>query len=478
VEIELLGITSAIYQQLGEQQQYKALHDKQLALARERGGELDPVVIGSEIDDVDWALLSGRRSEAAEGLKLVNSALDRGRLNGSTLRAYWLYERSSYLSPIYSARAERLADLDRSIALYAKLSPFNRLYPQALEQRGTIAFEQANYAEAAHYYELALVAEGQTTGPDDGVRVNIEVALAFAQQRLGHQADAKATYAAAADHAERAFGRSSTVYWYAASRRAAFLHLVGARAQALEIFAEVIPNLSAPHALQRSGDAEVGAAYAQELYGAALVAEGRGAMAIPVLEAAKNLYSTAEYYDSDLPRVRSLLGQAYLESGQYIDARREMNSSLQSLQQRPEEDADLLMTKERLGRLLLRQGDIAEAATIFREVLAAPSAANPEAHVLALAGITRIELSRGNAHEALEIVRKAIEQFNGDKATFDVRVGTELWCLYAQALSRVGKREEARVWAQRAVTADRTYDANPSAALSEAEETLRAVTAS
>jgi tetratricopeptide (TPR) repeat protein len=110
-------------------------------------------------------------------------------------------------------------------------------------------------------------------------------------------------------------------------------------------------------------------------------------------------------------------------------------------------------------------------------VIANGGKSNSEAVARAEAGMARIALVRNDVAAALAAVKEGLRLNNAGATVFDVRVGSELWCLYARALAHSGRYEEALVWARRAVDADSRYDAPISPALAEANQVLRDVEA-
>jgi serine/threonine-protein kinase len=247
-------------------------------------------------------------------------------------------------------------------------------------------------------------------------------------------------------------------------------HLLGDRQRAHALFDPMLRQLPAETVSAN------GVAWVREFYAGCLAAEGRAALAIPLLEASERAFQTAKQYWFDLIRVRAVLGDAYDQVGRTDEARRALKASLDGRVAGSAADNQyVLIIRERWGRFLLTQGDHAGAEEQFREVLA-QAHGRPLVHVaLAYGGLARLALAKGEAAAAVASSGEAVARF--DQATgsiIDMRGGPYLWLIHSAALMATGDRAGARDWAQKALDASRRYDDPASPTIAEAETAVRA----
>lgn len=271
--------------------------------------------------------------------------------------------------------------------------------------------------------------------------------------------------------ARRTYGEHHPKYWVPAATHARMVHLMGDRERSMQMFGALLPLL--PPESARNHDA----AEAREWYAGCLVAEGRSALALPLLESTERHYLETPEYDFELRRLRMTLGDAYDRVGRVQDARQTLKLALdERIAKDPSDGQPTLAIRERWGRFLLEQGDTSGAEAQFREVLD-QAHGHRWAHVaLALGGMARLAMVRGDVPSALHSAKQAVELFAHVDGFRDVRMGPYLWDIYAQALLRSGDAKSSREWAQKALDADLRYDAPESPDIIEARNTLFSTT--
>jgi serine/threonine-protein kinase len=180
-------------------------------------------------------------------------------------------------------------------------------------------------------------------------------------------------------------------------------------------------------------------------------------------------------YEFDLRRVTQILGDAYDLAGRSDDARRTLKTLLDEWITKGAADFyPVLSTRERWGRFLLGQGDLAGAEEQFDEVVAQAHGRRLTPIVLAHGGLARLALARGDVATAAAESDAAIDMFEHVDGFRNVRTGPYLWLIRAEALRRSGDNNGARETAQRALDASRHYDDPSAASIRDAQAAVQA----
>ena len=459
-QIELLGVTASIYRAFDDQERYQALHRQQFELARKRYGDLHPVVISSLIDEAGDASDRNDFKPALQILDQVDPLLQRAGLDNTELRARWWSVRGDALSADFETRAERVKALQNAVDLYAKIAPESSGYVGALNEMGNELAGQMNDVEASKYFARAIGIAEKTPDRNDAGLQQLYGNLANTLLYQGDFDGAEKAYARVAEVARQTTGEHHHRYWVPAANYAATVHVRGDRERAQQMFAALLPLLPEQPQPQQVYDA----AFVREVYARCLSNEGRAQLAIPLLESVRQQYTQGQLYEFDLRRVSLALGDAYDLAGRTDDARQTLKALLDEWAAKGAPDFyPVLSTRERWGRFLLGQGDLAGAEEQFNEVVAQAHGRRLTPIVLTHGGLARLALARGDLATAAAESNAAIDMFEHVDGFRNVRTGPYLWLIRAEALRRSGDNGRAREWAQRALDASRHYD-DPSAA--------------
>jgi tetratricopeptide (TPR) repeat protein/predicted Ser/Thr protein kinase len=469
LKIELLGTVASIYGELGETKRYKLLQQEQVDLAHKLYGDTHPAVINALLDNATDAINANDHTGALQLLARADELIKRAGGERSVIRAKWWMERGQALIADYSARDERVAALNHAVDLFASVGPTEPAYVTALTDLGNIYVAAREYPQAIALYQRAIDAAKRVHDRNDAELQTIYGNLGQALWNSGDFAGAEVAFGRSADIARATYGENHPDYWIPAANHARMVHLFGERERAMRMFDALIALL--PPESARNHDA----ALVREWYGGCLAAEGRSSLALPLLESSEQNYIESTQYEFELRRLRMTLGDAYDRSGRTQEAR---NSLKQSFDERvakdPRDNQGTLAVRERWGRFLLEHGELAGAEEQFREVLDQGHNRKFAHEALALGGMARIALAKGDAAAARETAQKAVDLFDHVEGFRDVRMGPYLWQVNAQALLAAGDPNEARKWAQKTLDADLRYDAPDSPDITKARETLLA----
>jgi serine/threonine-protein kinase len=467
LEIELLGDVAGIYRELGESDRYQALQRRALELAQTRHDTSASAVINALLEASSDAVTRADYAEALVQLQRADPLIKLAGLDGSVWRArYWLGLGQALI--VDGARAaEREADLQRAVDLFAVLPSPEPGYVTALTELGNVHQADRRFDQAIANYRQAIGVAATVVNRNDAELSTIYSNLAQAQSNIGDFTAAEQSYEQSADIIRRTYGENDPHYWVPAADHARMVHLLGDRGRAAAMFGNLMKQLPPPTEKSHA------AAEVRETYGACLAAEGQPLPAIALLETAKQGYIAAPEYDFELSRLGLTLGDAYARAGRAEDARRELMAALEARIASDSPDFQpLLAARERWGRFLLAQGDTAAAEAQFHEVLA-QSHGHAWAHVaLAQADLATLALLKGDSTIAVQEAADAAKLFDRVEGFRDVRMGPFIWTIYARALLAAGDRAKAQLWARKAVDANLRYDDPASADLAAARSLL------
>ena len=474
-EIELMRVVVDIFEATDDLDGYRALHARYLDLVRRRYGELSPLYIEGLEDEADKVILGGDQATAAELLERADALIRRAGLDHSRERALWWDGRASLLRGQAVSSAERVAALQAAIVLFAEVAPADIKYAADLSALGGIRYRAGDDAAAQDLYRQAIDVVTRGFGPDYGELTPLFVNLGSAASEGGDFDAAILAYDRAAAIAFRTYGTDSREYKAANTERALLLHQRGQRTRALEQFNELYRSTPLQRSYATTETAQIVAAVRDNFAGC-LVAEGRAAAAIPLLEEAIRIYSAMVLY-SDYKqsfRLHLLLGDAYALVGRFADARRELESSLTGLSQsRAADDPLLLRARERWAHFLQQRRDARGAEREYREVLLQAHGRNLAPVARAYGGLAELALAEHDVSQSLQLSERAIDAAEQARTEPDVRLGPPLWRIRAEALLLSGDGASAVAWAQKALDAERRYDDPSSPDIAAAEATLR-----
>lgn len=467
-EIDLLGIVSAIYRELGEVDRYRATHEQMLSLARKQYGASSPIVLEALLDEVEF--LESREDLTLAQRKLVplDALIHQGGLDRSRLRARWWLESGVALSATSTVGPERLVMLQRAAAMFASVAPRDPRYVTALSEIGTFYTASIDLPTAVAYFRQAIEVAEQVNDRNDAELQTIYSNMGMALQQHGDLADADAAFTKSETIATRTYGELDRVQWIPVAQHALVLHQMGPPARALALFAKLMKVLPAP------GEHDHDAAYVRETYAGCLTAEGRAQPSIEMLEDALATYQVKAQFSFESARAIRTLGNAYDLAGRESEARAMLKQALDArIATVPADGQALLQARESWGRFLVEHGEAEGAAAQFREIVAQDRGRHLAHTALAYGGLARVALINRDGG-AVDYARRGVDAFDHVQGFRDARMGPYLWDIYAQALLAAGAAQAAAMWARSALAADRAYDDPASPDIAHVEGTLRA----
>ncbi len=464
LEIELLGTVADLYRELDESERYLALQGRRVALAQRYPGRYPQVEIEALLNAATDDLVTPDRAKARAHLAQADVLLARAGLDASALRARWWLTSGQSQEPTQTDA--RRAAFERALALYERLAPRDPGRVTTLTERALLAYDLGAYAEAVRGYRAALAAEADTDNRDDGESQTIWGNLGQAYLNLGQYAEAESALSQAAGIAKQTYGERHSDYWVPASIHAKLLHLNGRRDEAMQSF-EALRRLM-PDAPTSADAWEASSNFAERL-----AAQGDAARALPLLEAARHAFESAQHAPNSLRRVNLLLGDTYEQLGRVDDARRALQSAFDGyVAAEPPERQTRMSATERWARFLVAHGDASAARALFDGVLAQDHDRHLAHAALAQAGLARVALAQGRPGEALAASRAAMTRWAEVRGFRDVRMGVYIQRVHARALLATGDREGARAAAGAALADSLRYDAPGAASIAEARTLL------
>ncbi len=465
-QIELFGVAAEIFRELGEETRYESLQRRHLTRARQHYGDRHPIVIAALLDE---AIVTKDRLDSAAALRQLDTIdvlIREAGLERSELRAFWWLTRAQALFDDSARVQEQRVAFNRAIELFAAVAPTNRARVTAAADLGTSYSNRLELAPARRYFEEAIELSRVVEDRNDAELATIHGNLGLMAQYMGDFEAADRAYGHAAEITRRTYGESDHRAWVPAAMRARSAHLGGNLERASELFAKLLAEIP-PDSMHHD------AVEAREWYASCLVAEGRVLEAIPLLEAAEQLYQTTRMYDFQLPRVRATLGDAYDRVGRTADAARVLKSSLDHRVAASAPGAHpVLAIRERWGRFLLERGDVDAARAEFDEVLRQADGRKLSHVALTYADLARVALHHGDRKAAASASTRAIEMWGEISGFRDVRMGPQIWLVHSEVLRESGQATAAHEWARKALVARRAYDDPTSASIVEAQAQL------
>lgn len=477
LQIELLGLIATIYGNLYDEERYAAAQKRRIELARAHYGLTHPVVIEGLISEADAACLRLDFAKANRLLDETDALLKSSGQDRSLLRADWWRTKARALGAVADARVKRSRALDEALALYATLAPRSNGYAATLNMVSRDYSERGEDARAREVLQQALAIAEAAPDRDDSLIAVYLNNLARKQEKLGEFVAADGTYQRAADLARKTHGEGDAAYSVIRAKHAQMLHQRGQRERANALFAQMLRQIP------QDWKTNTNDTWARETYGECLASEGRAHEAIPLLEAAHQTYLKRPQYEYDVREVRRKLGDAYDRAGRAADAHTMLKASRDEYIAKEGPDSGwTLRIRERWGRFLLDHSkpgdaDFTTAESEFRAVLEKIAGRPLLESALAHAGLARILSARGDERGAREQSNLALAALERVQGLYDLRVQSQLWLVHSAVLLENGDMSGAHRWADKALAANRRYDAPSSPTIADAETALRASTA-
>ena len=453
-QIELLQIVSDLYTRFGETDLSLKLTRRSRELAGNAFGEASTQAVESRLQEI-WTLESQSRNEDAKPLLAeVDPLIHRGGLDDTPQRAEWWLFRAESLRSTPGAFHERVDNLERAIALFARVAPEAIGYSAAIGNLSNALYERGEFQRSYALQKQASEILAHHDPDNIGQRGLLDAVRARPEAMLGRLADAEADYQHGIADIQRTYGEKHRYYWYAVGAYARLLHLTGRREQADREYQSLLALLPA----NWSGETQDAEIYLG--WGNSLAAEGRSAEAIPFIERAIGIYRQRSLRESDMRRSRLALGDALDQAGRTDEARVELQAARDEyVAQEGGATFFALSARERWARFLEAQGDIDGAEREFSEVLRLTGPAITAASIMSEAGLAQIALRRGQLAAAQSGIETAVKHDAGLQSLHDVRQGPMLWRIQARVLDARGDSAEAARLRAKALEASRRYDA-------------------
>ena len=453
LRIELLRTAADIYRELGEDDAYEALQQRQLALVLQHFGPLHDNVLNGQLEAATRAYRRGSLADCRRLLADADDSIRRAGRDTDPLRAHWWMTRGICLRDQADQAAARLAALQQAQALFAQLEPGQRGNVTALMELATEHSTQGRHAEAITLNRQAVAMAEALPRRNEAELQTLYGNLGLALQQQGDLDAAATALGQAADIAERTSGADFSTAWAPRSRHARTLHLAGQRAPAQAQFQRLLAQI----AQQPDGpDANI----VREDAGERLAAEGRPADGLPLLQQALAAYQRSAQFEFDQRRVQRHLGDALARLGRQAEALATLQAALAAYEAADAPNRQpTAACRERLGRLLLDMGRTDAAQQQLQRVVD-DAAVKTWSHVaLAQAGLARAALARGALADAQALSQQAVATWDGLTGFRDVRMQAYLWRVRAAVLAAGGDAAGAQALREKALAASRRTDA-------------------
>jgi tetratricopeptide (TPR) repeat protein len=464
--IELLGITSEIYGYLQEAERYEKLMARRLELARREYGERHPIVVQALIIDA-WARIWHKEYATAQRqLAEVDAIIGATRGTRSLHAADWWLARRSALESDPGAAEERLHALQRALDLFQALDPRNPNVAVALANAGAEHWLREEFAQARERYAQAAEAFARSRPGHAGDLVLIELKLGQVNFELGDHQSAERAFASAYARTQRAGDPTSD--WSLVAGYGGFLHRRGERERALAVLMPAVKAL--PAAPSPTGHE----ASLQRTWGGVLLAEGRPAEALPVLQAAWRVAQQRPGSDQDVRRAALLLARAFAALGRADEARPLFRRALDDFSRHAPGSMAEVSAREHWAAFLAQQGDAAAADAEYRAVIAGAGSRLFEAIPRAHLGLATLAAARGDLDVAWRLAEQARAGAERLTVGHDVRLHADVWRTLAQLALQRGDAAGAAQWAGRALTASQVHDGAAATSVRDARQLLAA----
>jgi len=453
-KLEILATLSGVYEFLEDAPRAESLAARRIALARRLYGPNAPVVLRGMLDqawdDIGFDDYGKAKTVLAEIRDRIPSTFG----GHSHERGLWLMDWADALRATPGARDERRRDVSEAAAIFASETPTPDDYPTARDILGRFEMDSNRFPEALKAFEAAAAAD-RALGEFDAVEALIyDVHSAEALQNLGRPDEAERRLRVAASAAERVTGPDSSVHFQALALLADLLRQRGERGEADRILQQL--DSEAERADTPPGEAML----VKATYGAALVAEGRPAAALPVLGAALGMARVRPHDVTDVPRIQQALGDAEDQLGRRAAAGPLFAAARTAwMGEGPANAPWVLGARERWARFEMAGGAAATAEAECQAIVKAAGRTPSAPVALAQADLARLALMRGDVGAARDDSAAALDTMSAATGLYDVRSWIPVWRERALVLAAAGDAAGAKAWTKRASDAARRYGA-------------------
>lgn len=454
VQLRLLAAAAKIYVQWNDAERLRSINSRTITLNETLYGPADARTLEAILATVNEDVDAGRRDAATETLDEVERRIVTHRLQGSLVHAHLLYHRSySLVRPEGGTQAIDL--LRQAIAIIDRLAPPVEARHAIMHNDLAAGLADAGELETARDERLRAIqlSEALPAGlRDDGLTGALYGMLADDYLLIGDADGADAAFTKSQEMIDKTYGPTYPDGWDVRAIHAEFLHRRGDRQRALAMFEEVMKRIaSAPE------EARVGANVRQR-YAGCLIAEGRPALAIPLLEAAVPIWRDIEHSPWRLAQVQDLLGRAYGANGESRKARAILKSNHDKGPAGAHDHYQWLIIRHRWAEQLMREQAWQEAEVEFEAIRRDAGREQPRLVADAESGLARIALIRGDLANAQRLSLHSLQSLEQVRDFYDVRIQPRLWRVRAAVMARTGDKQGAEQLCARAISASRQYD--------------------
>ncbi len=473
VQIELLGTASRIYNSLGDDTQLATVQARRAALARAHFGATHPIVIEQLINDANTACTRSDYALADRLLVESDHLLTISHADRTALRATWWQIKARVLGKTVADQGARTRALATSLALYEQVAPQTDGHAAVLSM---MAIDRSNADDAMGAKRLLdrTVAIAQSaTDRHDGHIAEYLFNLARTNEDVGDFDGALSAYARGEKIALATYGPQHSSYFLSRIFHARLLHLRGDAAAAAPIFSEALGRIP------NDGGKDAYGAWAREVFAERLAAEGRADEALPLLEASYHTNLIQPQHDYDVRESARKLGDAYDRLGRFAAARSLLKSSRDDyIAKEGPTSMFSLVSRERWARFQLDHSvpgdaDFSAAQDELRAIVRDAGDRPLPEKALALSGLARIALARGESAPAQLLSERALASLASVQKLHDVRLEPALWLVHSAALAATGDHAQALAFARRAEAASRRYDAPTAPSIVQAQAAVR-----
>lgn len=448
-QVDLLSTARDIYGYWQDEERFVEMSQRTADLVQKHFGDTHPAYIKNEIMKAWSAIYSQEIPDAERDLANADELLRRGGHDHTSLRADWWVAKASLLAQS-DARASEQA-LENAIAIFEKADDKSAYLPIAYANSAISSYNREDYVSARRKSQRAIELFEKSKESYDAEIAMTLANLGRAEQQLGDFAAAERTYQRGIDLGSRMDPNGN---WLLRADRAKLAHLRGDRERAMKLFDALLAMIPADY------DINVLDVITREYYAERLVAEGRPAEALPLLEEAERVYIEKPMRAGDLRRMRLALGEAYDRLGRTEDARRVLAAAREErLAKDAADSVSVITARERWARLLVETGELDAAGQELDVAFKALGDRTPGVAAALHDTRARLALARGDSPAALREARAATETFGKVTGSYDVRLQPRLWRTLADALEANGDTAGAREWRAKALEASRRYDA-------------------
>jgi len=464
LQIELLGLVSGLYRQLGETDRARAATARRETLAQQAPGRYPQVRIDALSAAVDDDLDVPDRAKAAPKLAQLDTLIRDAGLDDAVPRARWWMQRGRAEPPTDDAAAQ--ADYERALALYQRVAPRDAGRVRVLLQMGELSYNRGQYETAIAQWRSAIAAVPEVDERIDGEMIEVWGDLGVANLVLGRYDEAGRAYEQAIALTAQTYGDHHPEYWRLAAEYADMLHSSGRRDEGMQRFEALRKLIPDPP--------QTGAAWAVLVnYASRLAAQGEPERAVEWMEAHERFQREHAETVFALSRTRLLLGNIYSLLGRRDDARRMLKASYDEYAAREKPDSMARMgATERWARILLEDGQADAARALFQQAIDGDHGRHLTTTALAQTGLARVDLALHRPDDAVRESTLAVQRWREVTGYRDLRAGPVVMRVHARAQLAHGDFAAAKSTAEAALAESVRYDVPAAASIAEARELI------